>query len=369
MILVKELLNNLKKNKISFYTGVPDSVLKNLSNHFIKLDKNKHIISTNEGSAISLAIGHYLSTGKMACVYLQNSGLGNAINPLIAIAHKKVYSIPMLLLIGWRGSPNIKDEPQHKAKGVITRDLLNLIGIQHCVLRNTNDLKKLNRIIKVSKKNKKPVACLITKNSLIGFQIIKKNNIDQSALKREEVIENLLQNIKNKTNIISTTGFTSRELMQIRSAKNYKKGNDFYMVGGMGHSAMVTLGISLFSKNQTICLDGDGSILMHLGSLATAGLFAKKNFKHILLNNNSHESVGGQLTNADRISFEKLVKSLNYKNFFKIENKKELSKKLNIFLKSSGPSFLEIKIKKGSMVNLIRPNNLKKIKKNFMTKV
>ena len=125
MILVKELLNTLKKNKISFYTGVPDSVLKNLSNYFDRLDKTKHIIATNEGSAISLGIGYYLSTKKIPCIYLQNSGLGNAINPLISVAHRKVYSIPMILLIGWRGSPNVKDEPQHKVKGAITKKLLN----------------------------------------------------------------------------------------------------------------------------------------------------------------------------------------------------------------------------------------------------
>ena len=156
--------------------------------------------------------------------------------------------------------------------------------------------------------------------------------------------------------------------MQIRSIKNYKKGNDFYMIGGMGHSTMVALGSSLFTKNQTICLDGDGSILMHLGSLNTSGLYGKKNFKHILLNNNSHESVGGQTTNADMIDFRKLTKSLNYKKFFIIKNKSELNKKLKIFIKTKGPCFLEIKIKNSSMPNLMRPGNLKKIKKKFMIK-
>ncbi len=370
MILAKKIFDTLKKNKVSFFTGVPDSVLKNLSNYFGKLKKNKHIIAANEGSAISIGIGYYLSTKRIACVYLQNSGLGNAINPLIAVAHSKVYSIPMLLLIGWRGSPNVKDEPQHKVKGEITRELLKLMDIKYCLLRNKNDLKKLNRIIEISKRNKKPVACLIEKNILLNQQTIERKKTDRRNLKREEVIKNLLQNIKNKTNIISTVGFTSRELMQIRLIKNYKKGNDFYMVGGMGHTTMVALGTSLFTKNQTICLDGDGSILMHLGSLNSAGLYAKKNFKHILLNNNSHESVGGQLTNADTINFKNLTKSLNYKKFFIIKNKKELNKKMKDFIRSSGPSFLEIKIKNKSMSNLMRPKSgsLKKIVKNFMIK-
>ena len=159
--------------------------------------------------------------------------------------------------------------------------------------------------------------------------------------------------------------------MSIRLIKKYDKGNDFYMVGGMGHSSMVALGTSLFTKNQTICLDGDGSMLMHLGSLNTSGLNANKNFKHILLNNNSHESVGGQITNADKVDFRKLTKSLNYKKYFIVKNNKDLSIKLKKFIKSNGPSFLEIKIKNSSMSNLIRPKpgSLKKIKNIFMDRV
>ncbi len=369
MILSKDLFNNLKKNKISFFVGVPDSILKSLSNHLLKLKNNEHIIAANEGSAVSMGVGYYLATKKIPCIYLQNSGLGNAINPIISIAHKKVYSIPMLLLIGWRGSPGIKDEPQHNAKGLITKKLLDLMNIKNCVLRSNKDLKKLNKIIKISKKNKAPVACLIEKNVLKNTKIIKEIRSRNQFIKREEAIKALLFNIEKKTNIISTTGFTSRELMQIRSKIDNKKGNDFYMVGGMGHSAMVALGASLFTKKQTICLDGDGSILMHLGSLTTSGIYGNKNFKHILFNNNSHESVGGQPTNAFDINFNKLTKSLNYKKFYLIKNKNNLNKKLKTFLKSNGPSFLEIKIKNGSLSNLTRPKNLIKIKNNFMNKV
>ena len=213
MIIVKDLLKTLSKNKISFYTGVPDSILKNLSLHLDKFKKNQHIMAANEGSAISLATGYYLSTKKAGCVYLQNSGIGNAINPLISIAHNKVYSIPMLLLIGWRGSPRSYDEPQHEAKGAITQKLLKLMNIDYCILREKKDLNKLNKIIKKSKKNKVPVACLIEKNTLLNLKTIKKKIVSGARLKREDVIKNLLKNIKRKTNIISTTGFTSRELM------------------------------------------------------------------------------------------------------------------------------------------------------------
>ena len=366
MILVKELLNTLKKNKISFYTGVPDSVLKDLSNYFDGLDKTKHIIAANEGSAVSIGIGYYLSTKKIACVYLQNSGLGNAINPLISVAHKKVYSIPMLLMIGWRGSHNKKDEPQHKTKGKITPQLLKLLDINYCILRKKKDLFKLDKLIKTSYRTKTTVACLVEKDVLKIQKKYKEIIKDKIFPLRKDFIFELLKQISNNSKIISTTGYASRELMQIRKEKKLLKGKDFYMIGGMGHASMVSLGYSLNSKKQIICLDGDGSILMHLGSLRTLGYLGNSNLKHILLNNNSHESVGGQPTTAAGIDFKKLVKSLGYKNYFKISQTKKISFTIKKFLNSKGPSFLEVLISIGSLENLSRPNNLIKIKKKFM---
>ena len=182
MIFAEDIYKVLKKNDIKFFTGVPDSVLKNLSNKF----KKNHISVNNEGTAVSLAIGYYLSTKNLPCIYMQNSGLGNAINPLISIAHKDVYSIPSILLIGWRGSPNSKDEPQHIAKGKITKKLLNLIGIKFCILKKKSDLKKLNVLIKFSKKYKKSIACLIEKGLISQKNItkIKKKNIKQISSKK-----------------------------------------------------------------------------------------------------------------------------------------------------------------------------------------
>ena len=369
MIYAENLLKQFKKKKINFFTGVPDSVLKSLSVILEKKGKKNHIIAANEGNAISIAIGYYLATKKIPCVYLQNSGLGNAINPLISLAHNKVYSIPMVLLIGWRGSPKTQDEPQHKVKGSITKKLLKLLNINHCELRTNSDLKKLSKIVNLSKKNNVPSACLI-ENKILTNRIIRSRNLSKNNyLKRSEVINEIFNTIKNNTNIVSTTGFTSRELMQIRNIKKYKKGNDFYMVGGMGHAAAVSLGVSLNSKKETICLDGDGAILMHLGSLGTVGFFANKNFKHILFNNNSHESVGGQLTNADKIDFKALSKSLGYKRYIIIKNKAGLKNNLKDFVKSSGPVFLEVKICNSSLPNLMRPRNLLKVKQTFMNKV
>ncbi len=365
MIHPKKLVKILDKNKIEFFSGVPDSVLKYLTPYFGK-QKNKHYVTPNEGSAIALAAGYYLATKKIPCVYLQNSGLGNSINPLTSITHEDVYAIPMLLLIGWRGSPNQKDEPQHKVKGKITKKLLELLNIKCCSISKDKDLNKLSTLINYSKKNNKTVACLIENRSLLNdTQHLKINNLNLN-LRRAYVIQKILSSIKTKTNIIATTGFTSRELMEIEKKNHNNKINSFYMVGGMGHASLLSLGVSLNSSKNVCCLDGDGSLLMHMGSMASIGFFAKKNFKHILFNNNSHESVGGQPTNAIKLNFKELSKGFGYKKYFLIKNKSELTKVLKNFLSARGPVFLEILINQGSLKNLMRPKDLIMIKKKFM---
>jgi phosphonopyruvate decarboxylase len=364
MIFVENLINTLKKNNINFFTGVPDSILKHLSSHLEIFRKNKHIIATSEGSATSLGIGYHLSTKQVPCIYMQNSGLSNAINPLISIASKEVYSIPLFLIIGWRGSPKKPDEPQHMAKGKITQKLLKLLKIKFCILRSEKDLTKIKGLMQIARKQKKVVACLIEKETLKTKK--KTKHIKKGIFLRSDFIREFLNIIPSKSKIISTTGYTSRELMEIRNENKINKGKDFYMVGGMGHSSSVAAGYALNSKKIIFCLDGDGSILMHLGSLMTIGFLKNKNLKHIILNNNSHESVGGQTTNAAGINFKELALSIGYRNYFKIINKKELSKNLRKFIKTNGPSLLEVKIKNGSLKKLSRPKNLLKIKENFM---
>ena len=364
MIFAEDIYKVLKKNNIKFFTGVPDSVLKNLSSKF----KKNHISVNNEGTAVSLAIGYYLSTKNLPCIYMQNSGLGNAINPLISIAHKDVYSIPSVLIIGWRGSPNSKDEPQHIAKGKITKKLLNLIGIKFCILRKKSDLKKFEVLIKFSKKHKKSVACLIEKGLITQKSTTKtKKKISNSfQIKRYEFILNLAKEINVRSKIISSTGFISRELDHVLKSNKYNLIKPFYMVGGMGHSSAVTAGLSLNSKVQNICIDGDGALLMHLGSMGINAKYGGNRFKHILLRNNTHESVGDQTTNSDHIDFKKLSNSLGYKSYYKIYNLIGYKKILKNFLNEKKPTFLEVRIKSGSIKNLSRPKNLKLIKENFM---
>ncbi len=365
MIKVVSLINILKKNNCNFFTGVPDSILKELSSSLKNKNKKNHIIATNEGSAVSLGIGYYLAKNKVPCIYMQNSGLSNALNPLISIAHQKVYSIPLVLIIGWRGSPKIKDEPQHNVKGRITKQILKLLNINFTVLRTKEDLIKFDEQIKAAKKNKSVVACLI-ENGILEKNKIKISKKDFYNLNKEFFLRVLLKNLPNKSKIIASTGYNSRELMHLRERYNFKNCKDFYMVGGMGHTSSVALGYSLSSKNKTICIDGDGSLLMHLGSIKMAGYFANKNFKYILLNNNTHDSVGGQSTHADNVDFKKLSQSLGIKNFYLIKNKININKKIKNFINNKNASFLEVKVTGSKIKNLPRPKDLIKIKREFM---
>lgn len=370
MINVQDLIKVLKKNEINFYTGVPDSVLKNFTRQLDKEKKFKHLILANEGSAVSAGIGYYLSTKKIPAVYMQNSGLGNSLNPIISIAHKKVYRIPLFLIIGWRGAPNLKDEPQHLAQGKVTRQFLKLCGIKYLVLEKKTDLKKIEKLINFSKKKKEIVAILIKKNSLkiSTSKKTKKKIINSKCLTRSIFIEELLKCVKKNYKFISSTGYLSRELYN-KIKDNNLDISPFYMVGGMGHTSIVSLGYSLKSNKKIICLDGDGSFLMHLGSVVSIIKYAKNNFKYILLNNNAHESVGGQTTNIENINLKLFSKSVGYKKYFYLNQRKKSHQIIKSFLAHKGPSFLEVNIKVNlADNNLPRPKNLNQVIKRFSEK-
>ena len=366
MINPKKVISLLKINKTDFFTGVPDSVLKELTILLEKKSKKNHIIAANEGAAVSIGIGNYLATKKVPAIYMQNSGLSNALNPLISIAHQRVYSIPLILIIGWRGSPKVKDEPQHKLKGEITKKILNLLKIKYTVLRSDKDLSRFAKQIKSAKKNKSIVACLIEQGTL-NKNKNKNYKIKDKRLNKEFFLRNLLESFQPNTRVISSTGYTSRELLYLRNKYMFKNSKDFYMVGGMGHTSSVALGYSLSKKNKTVCIDGDGSLLMHLGSIKTAATFAKENFKYILLNNNCHDSVGGQLTYANDVDFKKLSISLGFQNFYQIKNDKNIKKVIKRFLTGKSLNFLEVKISNNKIKKLPRPSDLIKIKNKFIS--
>ena len=361
-------LRSLKKNKINFFTGVPDSLFSGLCS-CLETEKN-HISATNEGSAIGLAMGHYLAKKKLPLVYLQNSGLGNIVNPITSLVNKDIYQIPMVLLIGWRGEmikgKQIIDEPQHKFQGKITIDLLKLLKIKFVILNKKSNYNELiKKITSYAKKNLAPAAILIRKNSFKKDKKAKNNNLIYP--KRKEILSKIIETLPNNFPIISTTGVLSRELIEINNLKK-EKINPFICVGGMGHATSIANGLAFSKKNRKIvCLDGDGAALMHLGS--QVNLSKMKNIIHILINNNCHDSVGGQSTPSKNIKFHKIAKEFGYTNTYYVNKITDIKNILNKSLKKK-QVFIEIKSSPGYDKSLSRPN--KKIifyKKRFIKKL
>ena len=357
MIDPTSFLNFLEEHEINFFCGVPDSLLKEVCFCMNKsLGSKFHKITANEGSAIALATGYHLATNKVPLVYMQNSGLGNAINPLLSLCDSSVYKIPMVLLIGWRGEPGTSDEPQHMKQGAIQEGLLNTLGIPYeTIYDKFTDYDSLHNLIIKSKNNSCPVAILVKKETFSKFKNNSDNLISNDLMVREKVLEQILSSeIKNEIFVI-TTGKTSREFYELRKKKSHLLNKDFLTVGSMGHSSHIALGISMFKKNNVYCIDGDGSVIMHMGSLAINGTSELKNFKHIILNNGSHESVGGQPTVGKKIDFSEIAKNCGYKESRKVSNYVELKNCINWISSNDGPLMLEILIKNGSRPDLGRP--------------
>mgnify|MGYP001256023317 FL=1 len=352
--------NFLKKKKIKFFTGVPDSLLKELCLCIDqKTSEENHIITANEGNAIAIASGSFLASNSIPLVYMQNSGLGNAVNPLLSLCDSQVYSIPMLLLIGWRGEPGVKDEPQHIKQGRIQTDLLNTLGIPYIILsKNEKNFKsKVSDILKIAKNESKPVAILVKKNTFEKFDSKPVLESDGLELSREEALEIILNQIDNKSIIVSTTGKTSREIFEIRKKNNQLHYQDFLTVGSMGHCTSIGLGIALEKKNRKVfVIDGDGALLMHMGSLTNVVSIKPKNFFHILINNKVHESVGGQSTAAKNIDLSNVIKGIGYPHQFLALSRTQLKKNICRLINSVGPSFLEVIVRPGSRNDLGRPS-------------
>ena len=312
-----DFYNQLAQNGIKFFTGVPDSLLKELCLCIdAEVPDDRHIIAANEGNAVALASGYHLATKSIPLVYMQNSGLGNAINPLLSLCDPDVYSIPMLIMIGWRGEPGLKDEPQHTKQGALQLDLLEKMDIPYEIISsNENDYKKkISKVFKKSLKLSCPVALVIKKGTFEKFKLRKvKNSFD--GMTREFALETILKNLDNNIIVVSTTGKTSREIFNIRKNNNQSHDQDFLTVGSMGHCSSIALGLAIARPDKKIvCIDGDGSLIMHMGSLSTVGKVKPENFYHILMNNKVHESVGGQETSAKNIDFSDLAKANGYKN-------------------------------------------------------
>ncbi|MER2492184.1 phosphonopyruvate decarboxylase [Catenovulum sediminis] len=355
MVNPASFCDKLSHFNINFFTGVPDSLLKSFCAYIEqKIPKEQHIITANEGSAIAVAAGHYLGCGQPALVYMQNSGLGNAVNPLVSLADEKVYSIPMLMLIGWRGKPGEPDEPQHLKQGEITKAQLDILGIPYKVLTAGCDISSLlEELLEVMNRKKIPVALLVTKNTFLTYATTKTPSA--ALMSREAALEIVIDEFDRQDVIVSTTGKASRELYELRKKSNSQK-VDFLTVGAMGHTASIGLGIAKAQKNKkVVVIDGDGSLLMHMGSMAVIAQQKLPNLVHIVMNNGCHESVGGQKTVAKDICLEQIAVGSGYEQIHTVTTVEELKQSILSLKKVTGTHFLQIIINSDSRSNLGRP--------------
>lgn len=359
MISPATFLQALNDSGVTFFAGVPDSLLKEFSRTLADaVPSNQHVITANEGSAVALATGHHLATGLVPLVYMQNSGLGNAVNPLTSLTDSAVYGVPMLLVIGWRGEPNVKDEPQHEKMGLVTEKLLDAIGIPYTVLGQTNEraAEDVEVAIAKAKETSAPHVLLVKKGTFEEAATPKKEAGTLTSLTREAALEQLLESVPSDAVFVATTGKLSRELFELREKRGEGHERDFLTVGSMGHASQIALGIALAKPDRTAyCLDGDGAFLMHMGGAATIGHTAPKNLFHIVFNNACHESVGGQATTGPEADLGLIAKGAGYSTTQKVADADSLKEALAFLVEAQGPVFLEVEIRTGSRNDLGRP--------------
>ena len=350
----------LKENGTGFFTGVPDSLLKSFCAYLTDTAGSKnHIIAANEGCAVGLAAGHYFATGAVPLVYMQNSGLGNTVNPLLSLADREVYSVPLLLVIGWRGEPNVHDEPQHIKQGRVTCSLLDAMEIPYCILSDEEAEAKLQleKAYSHIKASSSPYAVVVRKGIFDSYKL-KTNEAVPAEMSREEAIEKIILNAPSNACFVSTTGMASRELYELRDKHGQGHAKDFLTVGSMGHASQIALGIALSKEDKTVfCIDGDGAAIMHLGGLTAIGSQRPKNMVHIVLNNGAHDSVGGQPTVGRKINLCAVAQACGYDKVVSVKTLEELQSRLKELCTNSGSVFIEVLVSKGARADLGRPKS------------
>ena len=342
-----------------FYAGIPDSQLKEFCNYLMGrygTNPHHHMIAANEGNCVALAAGYHLATGKVPVVYMQNSGEGNIINPVASLLNDKVYAIPVIFVIGWRGEPGIHDEPQHIYQGEVTLKLLEDMDIASYVVGpDTSEeafAKKMDEFRSLLAVGKN-VALVIRKGALTDSPKVEYGN--QYQMSRERIIQHIVK-ATGEDPIISTTGKASRELFEIREANGQSHKYDFLTVGSMGHSSSIALSIAISKSTQRIwCIDGDGAVLMHMGSMAVVGANKPKNLIHIVINNGAHDTVGGMPTVATSIDIVGIAKACGYPYAVCVDNYKDLDKELEEVKGRNELSLIEVKSATGARDNLGRP--------------
>ena len=357
MLSPRDFYDCLQDAGFDYFTGVPDSLLKHFCAYVSdNAGQGGDLIAANEGAAIALAAGHHLATGRYALVYMQNSGLGNAVNPLTSLADPEVYSIPMLLLIGWRGEPGRPDEPQHVTQGKITHELLDCLGIPNETLCEDLDGARdlVTRAAAYLKEHQAPFAIIVSAGTFDRYK--KRQEPNRYDMRREDAVRLVAANLNESDIIVSTTGKTSRELFEYRVTTDRRHSGDFLTVGSMGHASQIALAIAQSCPTrQVICLDGDGAAIMHLGSLAIIGTRAPTNFKHVIINNGAHDSVGGQPTAGHMIDLSAIARACCYQSAIRVEQESDLPAAVNRLRRQDGAALLEILTSQGARADLGRP--------------
>lgn len=357
---VKRFLQYADKLGINFFTGVPDSLLSPLCDAlYLRYgsQSKRHIVAANEGNAVGLAAGHYIASGHPALVYMQNSGVGNAVNPIVSLLHEKVYGIPCLFVVGWRGEPGVHDEPQHKFQGEITVETLELMGIKTFILeeKSASELAE-NYFAQCGEllRRRKSAAFVVKKGALWCGE--KASYCSANTMTRERALELILEGSKREDIFVTTTGKTSRELFELREKRGESHDHDFLTVGSMGHALMIALGIALERPERTVwCVDGDGAALMHLGGLVIAAGMGCRNLVHIVINNAAHESVGGMPVVAGQTDFSALARAAGYTLVFQADGEDALRRAVTDIKNAEESCFLEIRAALGSRKDLGRP--------------
>lgn len=365
---VEDLVNVIGSD---FYTGVPDSQLKELCNYLMNtygIDERHHVIAANEGNCAALAAGYHLATGKIPVVYMQNSGEGNIINPAASLLHEKVYSIPMIFVVGWRGEPGVHDEPQHIYQGEVTLRLLEDMDIRYYVIEKETSVEQLREVMKefsdILAKGK-DVAFVVKKGALTYGEKVKYTN--DNTMVREDIIRHIVE-VSGEDPIVSTTGKASRELFEIREANGQSHKYDFLTVGSMGHSSSIALGVAVNKPSAKVwCIDGDGAVLMHMGAMAVLGATAPCNMVHIVINNGAHETVGGMPTVASNIDLVSIAKACGYPYASMVSDFDSLDAELRAAKDRKELSLIEVKCSIGARDDLGRPTTTAlENKNNFM---
>jgi phosphonopyruvate decarboxylase len=353
-----EAVRAFEQAGVRLFIGVPDSLMAGFCAALQSLQPSaEHLVAANEGGAVAVAAGHYLATGRPAVVYMQNSGLGNAVNPLSSLASRRVYGIPMVLLIGWRGQHGVRDEPQHEHQGSITMEQLELLDIPTTVLGPDDSAEPvLEESVSRSLERNGPVAILVRKGT---FAAPNEGSTLVSGFKRMKALKVIVETLPDETAYVATTGYTSRELALLRSERGQAWDRDLLMVGSMGHASALALGIAKSAPDRVVCcLDGDGAVAMHMGSMALIGLEQPPNLIHLVLNNGMHESVGGQPSALRAVDLVALAKAVGYQLATKARDADELRSELQAVLAGSeGPALIDVRIVSGTVEDLLRPGD------------